>query len=122
MPPLRSCVTMALVTDNPLRGHPTTRMSEEAELQIPSLTKAAAACPVGPLERQILGEIDGQRTVAELAPRVGLGPAEACALVSRLAQLGAVVVTTVEASQSIIVDIDDEQAEKSDKDVDRGWE
>lgn len=106
------------MTDNPLRGHPTTRASDEAELQIPALTPLASTCPVGPLERQLLAEIDGQRTVAELATRVGLGAAEASALVHRLSQLGAVTVTTIEAAGSVDVDVDDDGSGE----VDEGWE
>jgi len=113
---------MGDVRDNPLRGHPTTRASDEADLLIPSLTPTSASCPVGPLERQLLAEIDGQRTVAELAPRVGLGPAEASALISRLSQLGAVVVTLMEAAGSVDVEVEEEQTDSTDKDVDKGWE
>jgi hypothetical protein len=113
------------VAENPLRGHPTTRASEEAELLIPALTPSAGACPVGPLERQLLGQIDGERTVAEIAPRVGLAPAEACALISRLAQLGAVTVTVMESSASIEVEVEEEDEphapEELEKDVDKGW-
>ena len=96
--------------ENPLRGHPTTRASEDAELQIPTLTHLARTCPVGPLERQILDEVDGVRTVAELALLLGLGAAEGSALVSRLTQLGAVTVATIDTSVSVSVDVEESES------------
>ena len=77
----------------------------------------ASALPLGPLERKVVAQVDGVRTIAEIAPMVGLSPTETARLAARLVQLGAVEIGSSSGTDAEIDegwDASDARSEKDD--------
>lgn len=74
----------------PARIFPTSGFTAVPTSTVPRRTARAERIPAGALESSALECVDGTRTVAEIAARIGLAEIECSALITRLTELGCV--------------------------------
>ncbi|MBI2389389.1 MAG: hypothetical protein HYV09_07310 [Deltaproteobacteria bacterium] len=72
------------------RPNPTRAIRTPREDDVFVRTAHAAACPLGPIEAQVLARMDGDTPVGDIAVLLNLSVRETAMVVARLLELGAI--------------------------------